>query len=101
MRFLHSLTGEQQAQLRSIFTRKDLRERERKRLTAVLLSAQHRLCIEELAPLCQVSRHSIENWFDTYQQGGFSALLDGQLAHHSSSLAAYEPRLVMEAVEAN
>lgn len=48
MRFLHSLTGEQHAQLRTIFTRKDLRERERKRLTAVILSAQHRLCIEEL-----------------------------------------------------
>jgi hypothetical protein len=28
-------------------------------------------------------------------------LLDGQLGHHPSSLAAYEPRLVMDAVEAN
>src|SRR5215218_8268058 len=101
MRFLHSLTGEQHAQLGSIFTRKDLREPERKRLTAVMLSAQHRLCIEELAPLCQVSRHSIENWFDAYQQGGVTALLDGELAHHPSSLAVYEPRLVMEAVEEN
>ncbi len=51
--------------------------------------------------LCQVSRHSIENWFDAYQQGGFTALLDGELAHHPSSLAAYEPRLVLEAVEEN
>lgn len=101
MRFLPSLTGEQSTQLRAIFTRKDLRERERKRLTAVMLSAQYRLFIEQLASLCQVSRHSIENWFDAYQYGGFTALLDGELAHHPSSLAAYEPALVIEAVEEN
>jgi transposase len=101
MRFLPSLTSEQHALLRAIFTRKDLRERERKRLTAVMLNAQHRLCIQELASLCQVSRHSIENWLDAYQQGGVTALLDGELAHHPSSLAAYEPRLVLEAVEEN
>jgi|GEM_PF-7121420 len=99
MRFLHSLTDDQAAQLRALFTRKDLREREGKRLTAVMLSAQHRLCIEQLASLCQVSRHSIENWFDAYQQGGLSALLDGELAHRPRSLAAYAPRVVEQAVE--
>jgi hypothetical protein len=99
MRFLHSLTGDQAVQLRALFTRKDLRGRERKRLTAVMLSAQHRLCIEELASLCQVSRPRIENGFDAYQQGGFSALLDGELAHPTSSLAAYDPRVVEQAVE--
>ena len=97
MRFLHSLTSDQAAQLRALLTGKDLRER--KRLTAVMLSAQYRLCIEELASLCQVSRHSIENWFDAYQQGGFCALLDRELAHRPSSLAAYDPCLVQQAVE--
>jgi hypothetical protein len=41
MHFLHSLTGDQAAQLRALLMRKDLRERERTRLTAVMLSAQY------------------------------------------------------------
>ena len=56
-----------------------LSPKKRKRFTAILLSSRHYVSITELSIICCVSLSTIKSWFNRYDLGDFSALLDAKI----------------------
>ena len=101
MRYISRFSETERNTFRSYLLERALIDRERKRLTAIFLSAQHGFSMPELAQRFSVSTNSIQNWFNAYEKGGFEALLDKNMAHHSSHLSQYPAPLILASVESN
>jgi len=74
-------------------------DRERKRISAVLLSAQQKVSISELSDSFSVSENTIKSWFDRYEQSGLAGLLDKNMAHKKSSLVDYQEDNIISCVK--
>jgi len=83
MRFVY-LTAGSKLILVQYLSGNSLRERERKRFSAIFLSSENRLGVAELSKTFSVSQTSILSWFNSYKSGGFGFLLDGEISPKSS-----------------
>lgn len=101
MRYLERFIEPVKQEFRKYMCSHRLIERERKRFTAIYLSAQQRLSMSEIAESCLVSTNSVQTWFNSYQEGGFSALLDKNMAHHSSKLSKESSAIIEISVSKN
>jgi len=82
MRFTY-LTGASKAVLVQYLSNNSLREQ--KRFSAIFFSSENPLGVAELSETFAVSQTSILSWFNSYESGGFSALLDGEMSHKKST----------------
>jgi len=100
MRFIEVLSDFERTELCKYLCRQDLLVRERKRFTMLSLSSIHKMSIDEIAASCSVSRDTVKNVFNRFEQAGFEGLLDKE-AHKQSSLASYDERLILRTVKKN
>lgn len=64
----------------------------------ISLSSIHKMSMAEISEACAVTISTVPNTFNRFEQGGFGALLDKNMAHKQSSLAAYEEAVICNAV---
>ncbi len=76
MYFLPPLTDTERMTLMQYLTRKDLSDDEKRRFTAIKLSAEHQVPLNELASILNISRALADSWLEAYQLAGFASLLD-------------------------
>ena len=100
MRFISPLSHSEALEMQKHLTG-SLLPRERKRFTAILLSCRQQVSISELSTICSVSHNTIKSWFNKYDLGGFSALLDGNMSHHKSTLTLICENTILTCVEAS
>ena len=101
MRYLPAFEPSEEYQLMSIFRRSDLRDRERKRFTAIYLNVKHRVSIPDLCEQLSLDFTTIHGWFNLYEKGGFESLFDAPRVGNKSSLDAYDETLILKVVRNN
>ena len=100
MRFISPLSPSEALAVQKQLTSR-LSPKERKRFTAILLSSRQHVSITELSIICCVSLNTIKSWFNRYDLGGFSALLDPNMSHTKSTLSSFCESTILSCVEAS
>lgn len=101
MRYISPLSETTRSKLQDYLCNKLLRKRERKRFSAILLSSDHKMNIEELSKVFDVSRNSVATWLDKYDSEGLKGLLDENLIHKKSTLSSFESSIILNSVAAS
>lgn len=98
MRYLSLLSAATETELAAFLSNDQLLEREKKRFTAIYLNTKHRVSISELHRQLGVSVNTIHAWFNKYESGGLSALVDQNHPRRPGSLDKYEQQVIVSAL---